>query len=101
MKRIPKTFRLGSHKFDVIRLPADELERLAGTPVYALFIPDRLVVYVQTKDKSIKQSVLIQSFWHEVSHALLWVQSHKDFTNEKVVDQLGHALKQFHDTVEF
>lgn len=101
MKRIPKSFRIGSHKFDVVRLPSEKLDELAGTSVYAFFMPDRLTIFVQAKSKSIKQSVLLQSFWHEYSHAVLWVMNHKDYTNEKVVDQLGHCLKQFHDTVEF
>lgn len=101
MKRIPKSFRIGSHKFEVVRLPSEQLDALAGTSVYALFVPDRLTVYVQEKSKSIKQSVLLQSFWHEYGHAVLWVMNHRDWTNEKVVDQLGHHLKQFHETVEF
>lgn len=101
MKRIPKSLRLGSHKFDVVRMEGDELDALAGCSVYALFMPDRLTIYVQKKHKRIKQSVLLQSFWHEVSHALLWVMTHKDWDNEKVVDQMGHLLKQLHDTVEF
>jgi hypothetical protein len=101
MKRIPKSFRMGSHKFDVVRMPSDELNALAGRDVYALFYPDRLTVYVQKPTRSIKASVLLQSFWHEVAHAMLWVISHKDWTNEKVVDLLGHALKQLHDTAEF
>jgi hypothetical protein len=41
-----------------------------------------------------------QSFFHELSHAMFWTMSHKDYSNEKVVDQLGHVLKQFVDTAQ-
>jgi len=98
VKRIPKSFALGSHKFEVKRADAATLERMFGRPCYALFYPDQLTIYVQTKDKTIKQSVLLQTFYHELAHAMLWVMGHKDWANEKVVEQFGHLLKQFGDS---
>lgn len=100
MKRIPTSFELGSHTYHVVRLPAADLNKLAGCEVYALYIPDKLAVFVQEKNKEIAESVLLQAFWHEFSHVLLHCAGHKDWRNEKVVDSLGHLLKQFHQTVK-
>lgn len=100
MKRIPTSFEMGSHTYRVIRAPAEDLKRLAGCDVYALYIPDRLAVFVQEKTKDISESVLLQAFWHEFSHVLLHCANHKDWRNERVVDSLGHLLKQFHQTVK-
>jgi len=85
MKRIPKSFQLGGHTIKV-EYVADEDEMLKhtnGHPAYGVFLPDT------------------RPIWHEFSHALLWVLGHKDWTNEKVVDPMGHLLKQFNDTATF
>jgi len=102
MKRIPKSFQLGGHTFQV-KLVEDEEEmmEITGVPAYGVFIPDRLTIYLLPVSKTLKKSVVIQTFWHEWSHALLWTLGHKDWTNEKVVDQMGHLVKQFNDTATF
>lgn len=102
MKRIPKSFQMGSHTFTVRMVDEDEMDRLVKPhSAYAVFFPDELAIYVRKPARKLKASVVKQSFWHEVGHALLWVQNHKDWTNEKVVDALGHHLKQIHDTAKF
>lgn len=100
MKRIPKAFTIGSHRFTVEYKTPRQLAEFAGAEAYGVFVPDRLALYLEKPSRRLKRSVVVQTFWHEFSHALLWVLSHKDYNNEKVVDALGHALKQFHDTAE-
>jgi len=98
MRRIPESFQCGSLTFTVKRVSAEELEKRAGTPAYGLILYDSQEIYIQKAGKGCSVALAWQSFFHEYAHALLWVMNHRDKCNEKVVDQLGHALKQLHDT---
>jgi hypothetical protein len=101
MKRIPKAFRIGAHKFTVKMVDEDEMDRVTEDEAcYGMFDSDTLTIYLLKPTRKLKRSVVLQTFWHEFSHALLWVMSHKDFSNETVVDAMGHHLKQAHDTFE-
>ncbi len=80
----------------------EEMVRLTGgQEAYGYFHPDTLSIYILAPTRKLKSSVVMQSFWHEFAHACLWVAHHKAYTDEKLVDSLGHQMKQFHDTVEF
>lgn len=99
MKKIPSSFTLGSFTFKVHVVPEDELnQHTDGDCCYGVFIPEQLAIYLQEPKGKLERAVIMQTFWHEMAHALLWVINHKDYSNEKVVDQMGHMLKQFHDT---
>lgn len=101
MKRLPKSFSLGGNKFTVKTVTPEQMLKLCGgTEAYGLFVPDQCAIYIMVDGRKIKKSVVMQTFWHEFSHALLWSMSHKDYANEKVVDHMGHMLKQLYDTVE-
>ena len=41
-----------------------------------------------------KHSLLLHTFWHEVTHAILDMMSHKLSRNEQFVDQFGGLLAQ-------
>ena len=99
--RIPKSFRIGSYKFRVVTASAKQIEQIGGGPAYALFVPDQLLIFVRKKSKYLSEQVRRQSFWHEYSHALLWVMNRPEWENEEFVDQLGHHLAQFEDSVEY
>jgi hypothetical protein len=99
MKKIPESFTLGSFTFKVHVVSEEEMSKvLDGYQAYGVLLTDQLTIYLQKPDRKLKKSIVMQTFWHEFSHAVLWVMNHKDYSNEKVVDQLGHMLKQFHDT---
>lgn len=100
MRKIPSSFHIGSLTFKVTRATGDEIEKRAGKPAYGLFIPDSQEILVHRAGKDCSAELARQTFFHELSHAILWVMSHKDCTNEKVTDQLGHILKQFADTAK-
>lgn len=101
MKRIPSKFRLGSLEFTVQRVTPEEMRELTeGHDAYGYFVPDTQSIYVLRAGRGCSAALASQAFWHEVGHALLWVMNHKDYTNETVVDHIGHLLKQFHDTAE-
>jgi hypothetical protein len=100
MKRIPSSFQIGSLTFKVTRATAEEMEKRAGIPAYGLFLPDSQEILVHKSGKECSAALASQSFYHELGHAILWVMSHRDQKNEKVVDQLGHILKQFSDSAK-
>jgi hypothetical protein len=97
--KIPTSFKLGGHTLTVKMVTEDEIFKIArDNHVYGIFIPDSLTIYLQKPTRRLKASVVQQTFWHELSHAILWVMNHKDYSNEKMVDQMGHLLHQFHQT---
>jgi N-methylhydantoinase A/oxoprolinase/acetone carboxylase beta subunit len=100
MKRIPSSFQIGSLTFKVTRVTSEEMEKRAGLSAYGLFLPDSQEILVEKAGKGCSAELAKQSFFHELSHAILWVMAHKDYKNEKIVDQLGHILKQFDDTAK-
>jgi hypothetical protein len=100
MKRIPAKFQIGSLVFKVTRVTLDEMERRAGSAAYGLFIPDSQEILILHAGKEYSAALAKQAFFHELGHAIFWTMNHKDFHNEKAVDQLGHILKQFVDTAK-
>lgn len=80
----------------------EELLKVSGgITCYGIFFPDQLTIYLQKPSRQLKKSVVLQTFWHEFSHAMLWVMNHKDWSREPVIDQMGHMLHQFHSTKEY
>jgi len=97
MKKIPTSFQLGAYEIKVVMLSADEMERKCGD-MYGQFDPGNLTIYLMRPDKTTKLAVIKQTFWHEYAHAMLWVADPKRYTNEKLVENLGHLLAQLHNT---
>lgn len=101
--KIPSAVTLGSHRFTVRRVSAESLARVAGCPAYGVFLPESqeiLVIAQGQRRQGPSASLCAQTYYHELAHAMLWVLGHKDFANEKVVDQLGHLLKQSQESAE-
>lgn len=100
MKRIPAQFQIGSLTFKVTRASAEKLEEIVGQPAYGVFLPNSQEIVIHKAGKECSAALAKQTFFHELAHAILWVMHHKDFANEKIVDNLGHILKQFSDTAK-
>jgi hypothetical protein len=58
-------------------------------------------IIVTASRRGLSEALRAQTFYHELGHALLWTIGSKDYENEKAVDALGHALKQFMETREY
>lgn len=99
MKKIPSSFSLGAYEIKVVMLTADEMTRKCGD-MYGQFDPGNLTIYLMHPDRTTKRAVIMQTFWHEYAHAMLWVADPKRYTNEKLVENLGHLLAQFHNTAK-
>jgi hypothetical protein len=97
MKRIPSSFQLGAYTINIVMLSSDEIVKKCGD-LYGQFDPGNLTIYLMRPDKTTKRAVIYQTFWHEYAHAMLWVADPKRYTNEKLVENLGHLLAQLHNT---
>lgn len=100
MKRIPRAFMLAGHRFTVEYVSEKEMEEAAGQPAYGLFLPNRLSILLLHPSRRLKRSVILQTFYHELFHAIFWVANHQ-WQNEKLVDQCGHLLHQAITSSEF
>ncbi len=97
--KIPTSFQLGAHTFKVTVVTEEQmLKRLGGKAAYAVFFPDSQEILVLERTRGLSESLRAQSFYHELSHALLWTANSRDYDNERVVDAMGHALVQYLNT---
>ena len=82
-------------------LDEEQFVKKTGGGCYGMFDPNSLTIYLckpPPRNKGAKQ-IAYQTFWHEYTHALLWASVRpKLYTDEKLVDQLGHHLAQLHTT---
>lgn len=101
--RIPRSFQLAGHTFQVRRASPRRMRKLAGGPAYGLFKSDELCLYVTTSGGNrIHESVIMQTFWHEFFHALYWTLGRGDMhDNEELVDQCGAMLHQALSTMTY
>lgn len=100
MKRIPESFQIGSLTFKVTRASGERLEEIVGQPAYGVFLPSSQEIVIHKACSGCSAALAKQTFFHELAHAILWVMHHRDYANEKIVDNLGHILKQFSDTAK-
>lgn len=98
MKRVPKSFQLAGYTIEVRLVDAATLEAAASAPdCYGCFKPDELCVYLAKPTRKLKSSVVLQTFFHELFHAIFWVANHvqdDDDEEERLVDQFGHLMHQ-------
>lgn len=102
MRKIPSAFTIGSHRWTVKRITPEEMEKRGDPGCYGSCYVDELTIYVLKPDKLIKPGILLETFWHEYAHAVLFsVAAHRKlWKDENLALALGHAFKQFFDTKE-
>lgn len=97
---IPRQFQLFGMKFKVFRKSELSLKRRAGAACYGLFIPDRQELWVCKESEKTSAAICEQTFWHEFTHAMLWVCHRPELgEDEALVDQLGYLLHQMATTI--
>lgn len=90
---------MGAHTFTVREVPAEVItKRCGGRSAYAVFFPDAQEILVEERRKGLSESLRLQSFYHELGHAVLWTANSRDYDNERVVDAMGHAMLQYQRT---
>ena len=90
---IPKQFDLGDKTYKVELVRHTKPKGTMGTIYY-----DRHRVEIATdsglSDRSFKQEELTDTFWHEVTHAILRDMNHRQWNDEKFVDAFAKRLTQ-------
>lgn len=94
--KIPKTFAVMGHTITVKRIPASRWK--AGKNCVGYFDPATLTIAVCS---GIAPTAQEQTFWHEVTHCLLFALNSPHYENEEFVDQVGGLLHQIVSSLEF
>ncbi|MEY5099051.1 MAG: hypothetical protein RJA36_1770 [Pseudomonadota bacterium] len=94
--KIPKTFAVMGHTITVKRIPASRWK--AGKSCVGYFDPATLTIAVCA---GIAPTAQEQTFWHEVTHCLLFALNSPHYENEEFVDQVGGLLHQIVSSLEF
>lgn len=102
MKRIPKSFQMGSHVIEVKQVTAAEMETLNEDGPLGLWVPTALTIYIQKPCKGLRKEVQLHTFWHEYFHCLFWCLGRMEESYDEVlVDQCGLLTMQAHQTFKF
>jgi hypothetical protein len=99
--KIPSAFTMGTHRWTVKQVSQEKMDELTDdVECYGVCMPDELAIYLVQPSRAMKRSIVVETFWHEYAHALLWSSAGK-WKDEKLVDAMSKALKQSHETWEY
>lgn len=92
---IPKSFKIGRRRYNVRTVP--DSRRYAG-----LIVPEAKAISIMQRYKGKPRSAEQQAgtFWHEVTHAVLYEMDHVLWGNEKFVTEFSTRLHQVMQTAE-
>lgn len=89
---LPKRFKLGKNEYTVRPM------RRIKDGVFGTVYPTLRVVAYQTEDRSPKQRA--ETFWHEITHAVLHDMNDPRWADEKFVSAFSKRLAQVVRTAE-
>lgn len=92
---IPKSFRLGRKKY--------KIERHANSSgIRGHIIPEakRIIIFNAVRGKPRADMDVAETFWHEVTHAILWDMANPRWKDEKFVVEFSKRLNQIVHTAE-
>lgn len=92
---IPKQFQVMGHTITVKLIPKSRWK--AGKNCVGYFDPAHLSIAVCS---SLAPSAQEQTFWHEVTHCILFALNSPMYENEEFVDQVGGLLQQITSSME-
>jgi hypothetical protein len=94
---IPKKFTLGSRTYTVQMVRHTAPKGTMGKVYYDL---GRIEIATNSgrNDRSFKQEEIDDTFWHEVTHAILRDMGHKLWNNERFVTDFANRLTQVVNT---
>jgi hypothetical protein len=89
---IPRSIKVGKRRYDVSRAPAQRYRYALG---YIEYIPQQIHVHTMRKNgKHISAAKQQETFWHELTHAILYEMQHKLRSNEAFVTKFSKLLHQ-------
>lgn len=103
MRRIPKSFVMGPHTYEVHIVSKSKLAEVSGDPDCVGFnIPDGNDIYVKRVSKEFSADKQQQTFWHEFFHVLFATLGYIRLnSNERLVDQCALLMMQAHQTFRY
>jgi hypothetical protein len=101
MQRIPKSFQLGCYTFTVKWMSNEAIEKFAGGECWGCIDRSSLLIVLNKSLLQKPHEFRLQTFNHELAHAMLWVANSRDWGKEKVVDAVGHLLVQSESTAKY
>ena len=92
---IPNSFRLGRKKYKV-ELHANSIAK------YGTFLPEakRVIIFNAVRGKPVDAADKTETFWHEVTHAILHDMDHPRWKDEGFVTAFSKRLTQVVHTAE-
>lgn len=97
--QIPKQFKLGKHNYTVTTVRHTQPKGTMGSVYYDLRLIEIATNSGRT-DRSFKQEEMADTFWHEVTHAILRDMKHKQWNDEKFVTAFANRLTQVVNTAK-
>lgn len=91
MKSIPSKFSLFGQTITV------QLESgfAKDHECYGKWIPSKNLILLQEPNEDYADDVILQTFWHESTHAMLDLLGYGDWSeNERFVEQMGQSIYQ-------
>ena len=97
--RIPKRVTVGSTKYKVLVNDSELEEDAMGSINFGLKI---ILIRTQFDDgKRIAKEEVSNSFWHEITHAVLFDMGHELYNNEVFVRSFANKLSDAIDSARF
>lgn len=91
MRKIPSQFSLMGHTIKVI-VREDLVD---DADCYGRWHMTRHTIELQAVSENFTKSAQLQTFWHEVVHAILDCSGHQDLSaDEALVDRVGQGIHQ-------
>lgn len=97
--QIPKQFKLSDNTYTVEMVRHTAPRGTMGTVYYGKRHIE-LATHSGRNDRSFKQEEIDDTFWHEVTHAILRDMDHKLWNNERFVTEFAKRLTQVINTAE-
>ena len=98
--KIPRRITVGKKKYDVLVCDRGPIKGAMGGVSY-----DDKLITVGTRswysNKRFKQEIITDTFWHEVTHAILQDMKHKLEADEKFVAAFANRLTKVITKAEF
>ena len=98
--KIPRRITIGKKKFDVLVTDRGPIKGVMGAVSYG----DKLIqigIRSWYTNKRFKQEDITDTFWHEVTHAILKDMDHKLEADEKFVTAFANRLTKVITKAEF
>ena len=97
--QIPKQFQLGTKRYTVETVQHTKPKGTMGTIYYDLCRVE-IATNSGLSNRSFKQEEMTDTFWHEVTHAILRDMKHKQWNDEKFVTAFSKRLTQIITTAK-